>query len=36
MPDPITLALKVKKWASTTVEEFERESEKLQEELYSD
>ena len=34
IPDPLTLALKVKKWAKTTVEEFERESEKMQEELY--
>ena len=34
IPDPLTLALKVKKWAKTTVAEFERESEKMQEELY--
>ena len=35
IPDPLALALKVKKWAKTTVEEFERESENEQYELYS-
>ena len=35
IPDPFTLALKTKKWAETTVEEFEKESEKIQEELYN-
>jgi len=34
IPDPFTLAIKTKKWAKTTVEEFERDSELLQEELY--
>ncbi len=34
VPDPLTLAIKSKKWARTTVEEFERDSEKEQEELY--
>ena len=29
--DPWTLALQTRKWAETTVEEFERESEELQE-----
>jgi len=33
--DPLSLALKVKKWAKTTVEEFEEESEEEQDELYS-
>ena len=27
VPDPLSLALRVKKWAKTTVEEFEAESE---------
>ncbi|MHA1610325.1 MAG: AbrB/MazE/SpoVT family DNA-binding domain-containing protein [Candidatus Njordarchaeales archaeon] len=36
IPDPISLALKTKKWASTTVKEFEKESERMQEELYGD
>ncbi|RLE89249.1 MAG: AbrB/MazE/SpoVT family DNA-binding domain-containing protein [Thermoprotei archaeon] len=35
IPDPFTLAIKTKKWAKTTVEEFEKESEKEQQELYS-
>ncbi len=34
VPDPLTLAIKNKKWARTSVEDFERESEKEQEELY--
>jgi len=34
IPDPLALALKVKKWSKTTVEEFERESEREQDELY--
>ena len=34
VPDPLTLALKIKKWTETTVEDFERESEMMQEELY--
>lgn len=34
IPDPLALALKVKKWAETTVEEFEKESEAIQEDLY--
>ena len=34
IPDPLSLALKVKKWAKTTVEEFEAESETEQGELY--
>ncbi len=34
VPDPLTLAIKSKKWARTSVEDFERESEKEQEELY--
>jgi len=33
--DPLSLALKIKKWAKTTVEEFEEESEEEQDELYS-
>jgi len=32
--DPLTLALRVERWAKTTVEEFERESEREQEGLY--
>ena len=35
IPDPLSLALKVRKWARTTVEEFETESEEEQEELYN-
>lgn len=34
IPDPLSLALKVRRWAKTTVEEFERESESEQDELY--
>ncbi|RLE85147.1 MAG: AbrB/MazE/SpoVT family DNA-binding domain-containing protein [Thermoprotei archaeon] len=34
VPDPLSLALKTKKWAKTTVEEFERESVEEQHELY--
>ncbi|MCK4477967.1 hypothetical protein KAU88_05515 [Candidatus Bathyarchaeota archaeon] len=34
--DPWTLALQARKWAETTVEEFERESEELQEEYTSE
>ena len=33
IPDPLSLAMRVKKWAKTTVEEFEKESEELQDEL---
>ncbi|MEM1551220.1 MAG: AbrB/MazE/SpoVT family DNA-binding domain-containing protein [Candidatus Bathyarchaeia archaeon] len=35
IPDPLSLAVKIKKWTKTTVEEFERESEKEQNELFS-
>ena len=34
VPDPLSLALKTKKWVKTTVEEFERESVEEQHELY--
>lgn len=34
--DPWTLALQTRKWAETTVEEFERESEELQDEYTSE
>jgi len=34
--DPWTLALQARKWAETTVEGFERESEELQEEYTSE
>ena len=34
VPDPLLLALRVNKWAKTTVEEFEAESEAEQGELY--
>ena len=34
IPDPLSLALRVKKWAKTSVKEFERESEREQNELY--
>lgn len=34
IPDPLSMALKVRKWAETTVEEFERESEEEQDALY--
>ena len=33
IPDPFTLALKTPKFAKTTVEEFEKESEEIQREL---
>lgn len=35
IPDPLSLAMKVKKWTRTTVEEFEKESEREQDELFS-
>ncbi|MEM0050165.1 MAG: AbrB/MazE/SpoVT family DNA-binding domain-containing protein [Candidatus Bathyarchaeia archaeon] len=35
IPDPLSLAIKVKKWAKTTVEDFERESEEEQNDLYA-
>ena len=35
IPDPLSLAVKIKKWAKTTVEEFEKESEGEQDELFS-
>ncbi|MGB9778721.1 MAG: AbrB/MazE/SpoVT family DNA-binding domain-containing protein [Candidatus Bathyarchaeales archaeon] len=35
IPDPLSLAVKIKKWAKTTVEEFEKESEGEQNELIS-
>ncbi|MEM3827860.1 MAG: AbrB/MazE/SpoVT family DNA-binding domain-containing protein [Conexivisphaerales archaeon] len=35
IPDPLSLAVKIRKWTKTTVEEFERESEKEQNELFS-
>ncbi len=34
IPDPLSLAIKVKKWARTTVDEFEEESEREQSEIY--
>jgi len=34
VPDPLSLALRVRKWARTTVEEFEAESEAEQGELH--
>jgi len=34
IPDPLSLALRIKKWAKTTVKEFEEESEREQNELY--
>ncbi len=34
IPDPFSMALRVRKWAETTVEEFERESEEEQGALY--
>jgi len=34
IPDPLSLALKTRKWAKTTVREFEKESEREQDELY--
>ncbi|MEM0054023.1 MAG: AbrB/MazE/SpoVT family DNA-binding domain-containing protein [Nitrososphaeria archaeon] len=33
IPDPLSLALKIRKWAKTTVEEFEKESEEEQNQL---
>lgn len=35
VPDPLSLAVKIRKWAKTTVEEFERESEEEQDGLFS-
>lgn len=35
IPDPLSLAVKIRKWTKTTVEEFERESEEEQNELSS-
>lgn len=35
VPNPLSLALRIKKWAKTSVEEFERESEEEQDELYN-
>jgi len=35
IPDPLSLAARIEKWAKTTVEEFERESEREQDELFS-
>jgi len=35
IPDPLSLAGKIRKWAKTTVKEFERESEEEQDELFS-
>lgn len=35
IPDPLLLAIRVRKWAKTTVEDFEKESEKEQNELYA-
>jgi len=35
MPDPLSLALKIRKWTKTTVEEFESESEGEQNELFN-
>lgn len=32
--DPLSLALKIRKWSKTSVKEFERESEEMQNELY--
>ncbi|MCS7364554.1 MAG: AbrB/MazE/SpoVT family DNA-binding domain-containing protein [archaeon GB-1867-035] len=34
IPDPLSLALRIKKWAKTTVKEFEEESEREQNEFY--
>lgn len=34
IPDPLTLAIKSRKWTEITVEEFEKESEEEQRELY--
>jgi AbrB family looped-hinge helix DNA binding protein len=35
IPNPLSLAVKIKKWAKTTVEEFEKESEGEQDELFN-
>ena len=35
IPDPLSLALTIRKWAKTTVKEFEYESEEEQNELYN-
>ncbi len=35
IPDPLSLAMKVKKWTKTTVEEFEKESEEMQDALFN-
>lgn len=35
IPDPLSLAGKIRKWAKTNVEEFEKESEEEQDELFS-
>jgi len=34
IPDPLTLAIKTKKWAKITVEDFEKNSEAMQREMY--
>jgi len=34
IPDPLSSVLRVKKWAKTSVKEFEQESEREQNELY--
>ena len=34
IPDPLSLALRIRRWGKTTVEEFERESEEMQNEFY--
>lgn len=36
VPDPLTLALRSRKWCRTSVEEFERESEEEQNDLYGE
>lgn len=35
VPDPLSLAMRTRKWAKTTVEEFERESEEEQDGLHA-
>ena len=35
IPNPFSLTVKIKKWAKTTVEEFEKESEEEQDELFN-
>ncbi len=35
IPDPLSLALRIRKWAKTTVKEFEEESEREQNEYYT-